>query len=67
MKVWCFSDARGLGVLTADERGANLPTDLGPWHLIAGVFLTDGHEDEREARRLIDEHGFCWFSETPGD
>ncbi|MCW6533801.1 hypothetical protein [Sphingomonas lycopersici] len=63
MEVWCFSDARGLGALTADENGANLPVELGPWHLIAGLSLSEEHADEREARRLIVEHGFCWFGE----
>lgn len=63
VKVWCFSGGAGMGVLTDDEGGALLPGDLGPWRQIATLTLTDEHEDDREARRLIREHGFVCFDE----
>ena len=66
MRVWCFSGANGVGALTNDERGKDLPTDLGPWRSVATLVLGD-HEDERMAKHLIQEHGFCCFDETPDD
>jgi len=63
MRVWCFSGANGVGALTNDERGKDLPTDLGPWRPVASLTLGE-HEDEREAKRLIEEHGFCCFDEA---
>ena len=67
MKVWCFSGAAGLGALTHHEDAAILPTDLGPWRAVASLVLRDDHEDDREAKRLIIEHGYCCFDEKPDD
>lgn len=63
MRVWCFSGADGLAALTEDERGAGLPEDLGPWRPVATLMLGE-QDDEREAKRLIQEHGFCCFEEA---
>lgn len=61
MQVWCFVGSIGWWAISADETGANLPWELGPWkfHKIATL---DGHDpDEREAEALIRVKGYCCF------
>jgi hypothetical protein len=67
MKVWCFSSDAGTGALSNREDAALLPAELGPWRVVARLVLGDDHEDDREAKRLILEHGFCCFGEDTHD
>jgi hypothetical protein len=39
MQVWQFSGADGLGALTSDETGLNLPADHGPWRSVAALLI----------------------------
>jgi hypothetical protein len=62
MQVWCFAGTGGLWALCGNERGEGLPADLGPWTFRKAVTLGSDGEDERQARALIGEHGFCCFT-----
>jgi hypothetical protein len=61
VRIWYFAAAGNLCALTADEFGCNLPEELGPWKFIKTIDLADIDDDEIEAARLIDLHGFCCF------
>ncbi|MCC2979046.1 hypothetical protein [Sphingomonas sp. IC4-52] len=61
MTVWLHSNAEKLYALTADEKGASLPSDLGPWEALRSLSISDEAEDEAEALMLIQEHGYCCF------
>jgi hypothetical protein len=64
MQIWYFSGKDDHGALTVDARGANLPASLGPWQKIGTVPPADCHPEDKEARRLIREHGFWCFDEA---
>ena len=62
MDVWLFSAPEQLWALTRDQDGANLPADLGPWHMTRPVTLQGDSADEQQAIAFITEHGFCCFN-----
>ncbi|MFW2829092.1 hypothetical protein [Sphingomonas sp. ID0503] len=61
MRVWCFIGRDDLWAITAEEHGAALPPEHGPWHPHRSIVLTATDPDEIAAERLIREHGFCCF------
>lgn len=61
LQAWCFVGADDLWALTADETGANLPDDHGPWRRLKSILLTGSEPDEQEAEALIREYGYCCF------
>jgi hypothetical protein len=67
MQVWCFVGANGLWALSGDEAGASLPEDLGPWTFLKSATLDGAANDEREAKALIAEHGYCCFDPATSD
>jgi hypothetical protein len=64
MQVWCFVGTQGFWALSGDDAGQCLPDELGPWTFRKVTTLTDVGEDEREAKALIREHGYCCFDAT---
>jgi hypothetical protein len=61
MQVWLFRGDGDLRALCADDGGAVLPIEHGPWVLLRGIELDQGGDDEADAKRLVAEHGFCCF------
>ena len=61
MDAWLFSNSDQLHALTIDERGDNLPAELGPWTPVRFYSLGSEAPDEQEAIALLDAHGFCCF------
>lgn len=63
MKVWIFSDGKGVLALTDDASGKSLPPVEGGWRQLKKVTLAGADQDDLEAQVLIQELGFCCFDE----
>ena len=67
MQVWLYRSAGDLLALSVDAKGENLPVEHGPWARVRSVVLNRDDTDERQARSLIGEYGYCCFPADDAD